>query len=153
MKDLSWLREQGKWMNEQDEAELKNLTIEQGLAIFGMLYQSSRHLLEATEQLYRPQREKYLTELQARMARYKKWEQRRDRPLRKRSKTTEKTRQEPNTICNYRWYCCRSLGRTSSHTRCWLEGSCRTRQSAETAGCAPITIRTGTGRFYTREHP
>lgn len=92
MKELRWLREQGEMMNSQDRALLPHLSIAESTEIFAMLYDLARPQLDATESLYRPERIKYLSDLQRRLRRFARWERKRERTVRKRRPTPKASR-------------------------------------------------------------
>lgn len=92
MEKLKRLREQGEAMNELDRALLPKLSISQSIESFGLLYESVRPMLAATDKLYRPERAKYLVNLQRRLQRIAKWEKRREKTLYKRRKTPKAPR-------------------------------------------------------------
>lgn len=92
MKSLRWLREQGELMNKDEASYFQDMSIAESAKIFAMLYKAGRPMFDATRDLFRPEREKYLTDLQRRLYRIGKWEKRRDRTLQKRAKTPKKTR-------------------------------------------------------------
>jgi hypothetical protein len=78
MRDLKTLRE--GW-NEIEREELRiaeDLTIEQGLRIFVSLCEALAPQMRETEELFRADREAYLTELQARLRRLEEWRQQQD---------------------------------------------------------------------------
>ncbi len=92
MENLKWLREQGELMNQVDRAQLPTMTIAESTRIFAMLYKTMRPMLEATEYIYRAKRARDQRELQRRLARFARWEKRRERTLLQRRKIAKRGR-------------------------------------------------------------
>jgi hypothetical protein len=74
MRDLRTLREGWDEVEKEERRLAELLTIEQSVKIFIMLCDSLTPLMDETEELFRGDREAYLTALQARLRRFDEWQ-------------------------------------------------------------------------------
>ncbi len=73
LKDLKTLREVGESMEREENGIPLDLTIDRSVKIFASFYESVKHMLAETEELFRPVREAELIEFQARLQRLDEW--------------------------------------------------------------------------------
>lgn len=81
MRDLKTLREGWDEVAREERRSAEQLTIEQSVSIYISLCRDMAPLMEETEELFRRDREAYLTELQARLLRLNAFRQQQDANL------------------------------------------------------------------------
>jgi len=78
MRDLKTLREGWDEVAREERHSSEELTIEQSVSIYLALYRDMAPQMEKTEELFRRDREAYLTELQSRLRRLNDFRQQQD---------------------------------------------------------------------------
>jgi hypothetical protein len=78
MRDLKTLREGWDEVAREERHSSEELTIEQSVSIYLALYRDMASQMEETEELFRRDRETYLTELQSRLRRLNDFRQQQD---------------------------------------------------------------------------
>ncbi len=73
MRDLKQLRQTWGKMEQEKARLLQGMTFEEGAREYLVLSKEGEKHLVATERLFRPEREKYLTELQEKLRKFGLW--------------------------------------------------------------------------------